>query len=133
MIEVLALAAVVATGLYLLALGAASLLAPSRAANFLLGFAGTPFRHFLELALRLVVGSALILLAPRMYLSAAFNLAGWVLLATTACLLLIPWRWHHRFAQRTVPLAMQHLILVGCASLVCGGLVLAAVVCGSAA
>ena len=131
MIEVLALAAVVAAGLYLIALGTASLLTPSRAANFLLGFAGTPFKHFLELALRLIVGGALILLAPRMYLSGAFNLAGWVLLATTACLLLIPWRWHHRFAQCAVPLAMQHLKLVGSASLALGGLILVAVVRGS--
>jgi hypothetical protein len=133
LIEVFALVAVVLTALYLLALGAASLVAPARASRFLLGFASSLPTHFVELFLRLLVGAALVVYAPRMFLSSAFNLFGWVLLVTTACLLLVPWRWHHRFAQFAVPRVTRYIGLVGVASLVIGGFILAAVALGSAA
>ena len=133
LIEVFALVAIVLTALYLLALGAASLVAPARASRFLLGFASSQPLHFVELFLRLLVGAALVLYAPRMFLSGAFNLFGWVLLVTTACLLLVPWQWHHRFAQFAVPRVTRYIGLVGVASLVIGGFILAAVARGSAA
>jgi len=133
LIEVLALVAIVLAALYLLALGAASLVAPARASRFLLGFASSQAIHFVELTLRLLVGAALVLYAPRMFLSAAFNLFGWVLLVTTACLLLVPWRWHHRLAQYAVPRVTPHIVVVGVASMLIGGFILAAVARGSAA
>lgn len=133
MIEILALAAVVLAGLYLLALGAASLVAPVRASRFLLGFASSQSLHFVELLLRFVVGAAFVLSAPRLPLSGAFSFFGWVLLVTTVCLLLVPWRWHRRFAQHAVPHATRYITLVGVASLALGGLILAAVSRGSAA
>ena len=133
MIEVLALAVVVLTGLYLIALAAVSLFMPTYANRFLLGFADSAFKHYAELFVRLMVGTALVLYAPRMLLPSAFTLFGWVLLVTTACLFLIPWRWHHQFAQQAVPRAARHITLVGLASLALGGLILAAVVRGSAA
>ena len=131
--EAFALAVVVLGGLYLLALGVASLVVPARASRFLLGFAGSQAAHFAELALRFVVGAALVSHAPRMYLSGAFNLFGWVLLVTTACLLFVPWRWHHRFARQAVPRATRHIRLFGLACLAIGGLILAAVARGGAA
>ena len=99
----------------------------------MLGFASSQPVHILELFLRFVVGAAFVLYAPRMFLSGAFNLFGWVLLVTTACLLLVPWRWHQRFAQQAVPRATRHITLIGLASLAIGGLILAAVARGSAA
>ena len=131
--EAIALAVVVLAGLYMLALGAASLVMPARASRFLLGFAASQSAHFTELLLRFVVGAAVVLSAPRMSLSGAFNFFGWVLLVTTACLLLVPWRWHRRFAQHAVPHAIRYIALVGVASLAFGGLILAAVSRGSAA
>jgi hypothetical protein len=133
MIEVLALTVVVLAGLYFIALAAASLFLPVRANRFLLGFADSAPKHYAEMFLRVVVGAALILHAPRMLHSGAFTIFGWLLLLTTACLLLVPWRWHHRFAQHVVPLAIRHITLVGLVSLVLGGLILAAVVRGSGA
>lgn len=127
MIEAVALAVIVLAGLYLLALGAASLAAPSRASRFFLGFASTRFAHFSELFLRGGVAAALVLYAPHMAVAEVFNLAGWVLLITTVLLALIPWRWHQRFAQHAVPHATRHMTLMGLASLTLGGLVLAAV------
>ena len=133
MIEALALAVVVLAGLYLLVLGAASLAAPVRASRFLLGFAASGPIHFAELLLRFVVGAAFVLASPRMPLSGAFNFFGWVLLVTTACLLLVPWGWHRRFARNAVPHATRHMTLLGAASLALGGFLLAAVARGSAA
>jgi hypothetical protein len=132
LIEVVALAAIVLAALYLLALGAAALLMPARSSRFLLGFARSPPIHLLELFLRFVVGAALVCYAPRMLLAGAFNLSGWVLLVTTTCLLLLPWRWHRRFAEYTVPRVTRHITLVGFASLAIGGVLLAAVAYGSA-
>ena len=132
MIELFALAVVVLAALYLLALGAASLVVPARASRFLLGFAASQSVHFAELLLRLVVGAALVFFAPHMSFSGAFIFFGWVLLVTTACLLLVPWRWHRRFTQHAVPHATRYIRLIGVASLAFGGLMLAAVSRGSA-
>lgn len=133
LIEVFALAAIVLAALYLLTLGAAALVAPARASRFLLGFASSQSIHFIELSLRFVVGVALVLYAPRMFFSGGFKMFGWVLLVTSACLLLIPWQWHHRFAQYAVPLFTRYIVLMGLVSLAIGGFILAAVVRGSAA
>ncbi len=133
LLETIALAVVLLAGVYLLALGAASLAVPARAKRFLLAFASSRSVHFFELSLRFVAGAALLSYAPRMSFPGAFNLFGWVLIVTTAFLLLIPWQWHHRFAQQAVPYATRHIGLVGLASLVIGGLILGAVVRGSAA
>jgi uncharacterized protein YjeT (DUF2065 family) len=132
-LETIALAVVVLAGLYLLALGVASLAAPTLANRFLLGFAGSQSVHYAELLVRFVVGVAFVFYAPRMFLSVAFNGFGLILLVTTTALLLVPWPWHHRFAQQAVPRATRHIRFIGIASLAVGGLILAAVVHGSAA
>ena len=126
MIEVMAFAIVVAAGLFFVALGGMSLVAPSNTSRFLLGFAGSPSKHYAELALRFVVGGAFVFHARQMLFSTVFSIFGWILLVTTAVLLLVPWRWHHRFAQRSVPEALRVLPLVGVSSIALGGLVLVA-------
>ena len=132
-LEVLALAVVLLSGLYLLALGTASLLAPARASRFLLGFASSSSVHFAELLLRFIAGAGFVLYAPRMIFPGTFNFFGWLLLVTTGGLLVVPWRWHHRFAQRAVPLFTGHIAWVGLVSLVIGGFILWAVLHGKVA
>lgn len=132
MVEVMALAIVVAAGAFLTALGAASLFAPTHASRFLLGFASSPGKHYAELGLRFLAGGAFVLAAPYVILPAAFSVFGWVLVATTAGLLLVPWRWHQGFAQRAVPGALRFLPLVGASSVALGVLVLLAVYRGNA-
>lgn len=133
MIEAAALAVTVIAGLYLLALGAASLAVPSQASRFLLRFASTRRIHFSELFLRGVFGAALVICAQRMALADIFSLFGWVLLITAAGMAFIPWRCHQRFAQRAVPHAARHMTLLGLASLILGSLILAAAGLGPAA
>lgn len=127
-LNILALLGVVLTGAYFVGLAVVAFAAPEKAGRFLLGFAGTPFAHFLEMALRLAVGAAFVIRAPLMLFPEAFKLFGWVLVVTTACLLAVPWRWHRRFAQRVVPQALRRLRLVAMVSLALGALVLVAAV-----
>jgi hypothetical protein len=132
-LEAFYLVVVVLAGMYLLVLGSVSLFFPARASKFLLGFASSGLVHFTELFLRCVAGAALVLHAPRMALAGAFTFFGCVLLVTTAGLLLVPWRWHQRFALQFVPLYTRYIALIGLVSLALGGLILWAVVRGSAA
>ncbi|MFY8063825.1 MAG: hypothetical protein ACOVN2_08975 [Usitatibacteraceae bacterium] len=133
LITPLALVVVVLVGLYMLALGAASRCVPAPAGRFVRGVARPGLVHFVELFLRLLAGAALVLSAPNMYFSTAFLLFGWVLVITTASLLVVPWRWHRRFAQQAVPQAMRYIFLIGLASLCFGAFVLFAVARGNAA
>lgn len=133
MIESLSLFVVVLTGLYFCALAAASLIVPAAANRFLLGFASSPRVHYTELLIRLLVGWSLVMYAPQVIASVAFRLFGWVLIITSACLFLVPWRWHQRFAQQVVPWATRYIKLIGLFSLVLGGLIMAAIVRGIAA
>lgn len=126
-----ALAVVVAAGAYLVVLGWTCLAAPARAGRFLSSFARSPRWHYAELLVRFLVGGAFVLAAPGMPLAGVFALVGWVLLATTAGLLLLPWRWHRRIAAGTVPRVQRALPLLGVASIALGIALLGAVVFGT--
>jgi hypothetical protein len=132
MIERVSAAIVLLAALYLLGLAAISFIAPHRAARFLNGFASSPRVHFSEMLLRLIVGCAFVMNASRMLYSEAFWLFGWLLIVTTVVLLLLPWRWHHRFAQKVVPPITRHVWLFGIVSLPLGGAILFAVLRGGA-
>jgi hypothetical protein len=131
MLELLSTAGVYLAGAYLLGLGVVAFVAPALATRFLLGHAGTAAVHYLELLIRAAVGAAFLIHAPSMRFSAVFLGVGWVLLATTAALVAVPWRWHQRFAQRSVPLAVRFLPLIAAASLLMGSLVLLAAADGA--
>lgn len=132
MIGILASALVLVTGFYFVALAIVSLVAAGRAERFLRGFASSAPAHYFELLIRLVVGGSILLHAPNMLFSSAFRLFGWILVITTVVLFAVPWRWHHRFAQKSVPHAVRHLRLFGLASLALGGFILASVILGAA-
>lgn len=127
MIQALAIVLVAGVGAFLVALGLAALLRPQLAQSFLLGFAGSPTRHYAELTVRLAIGCALVLASPALPAAAAFSLFGWVLLATTGVMVLVPWHIHRTFAQATVPMALRHLPAIGLASLAAGASTLWAV------
>jgi hypothetical protein len=132
MTAMLASSLVLLTGLYFVGLAMVSLLSPARAAHFLQSMAGSAYAHYLELLLRLVVGSAILVQAPRMLFPGVFVAFGWILVVTTAGLFAIPWQWHHRFAQRSVPYAVRNLKLVAFAAFVFGGFILTAAIRGTA-
>lgn len=128
MISAGALVIVLTAALYLLALGGSALVRPAFARRFLGGFATTRRLHFTELALRILVGAALVITAPRMAVGTAALGFGWLLVGTSVGLALIPWRLHQRFAAWSVPQAIEYLPLIGVASLAGGiGLIVALV------
>jgi hypothetical protein len=129
-LNLVALSVVVLAGLYLVALGAGAWRAPARVVRFLGGFAGSARVHYLELALRLAVGAAMLLAAPVVRHPAVFTGFGWILVATTLVLAAVPWRLHRRFADRTVPSATRHLPLIAIASCLLGVLLLGSVALG---
>jgi len=130
MVNLFATVLVFLAGAYLVGLAALALFAPSRATAFLGAFAGSASAHYLELCVRLALGLALLRCAPRMLFPHVFTGFGWVLVLTTAALFLMPWRWHHRFAQMSGPLATRNLKLFAFGSFAGGILVLLSVVLG---
>ncbi len=131
MLNALAMMVVLLVGIYLIALGGAAWWFPERARRFLAGFASSAFTHYMELASRLLAGWALLHHAPEMRFSRLFVLVGWLLVLTTAALVAVPWRLHHRFARWAVPIATGHLRLVALASVLLGSVVVASVILGA--
>lgn len=133
MLDLLALITVLSAGLYLIALALVSFLKPDWASGFLLGFASSASIHYLELAIRIAIGSAFVISAPRMMFPEIFHLFGWILIGTSACLLLIPWQWHQMFARQAVPKALRHIKPVAAISLLLGVVIIAFTMLGSVA
>ena len=120
MLLIAAQATLLLVALYFVLLGAVSLFKPARASSFLLGFATTSRKHYVELLARVVVGFSLLTIAPKSSYSMALSAFGWLLLLTTGVMALVPWRVHQRFAQASVPRALRFLPLIGVASLALG-------------
>lgn len=131
MISSLAFAIVVLLALYFLAIGMAALFAPAKASRFLLGFAASARAHYAEMLARFIAGAALLVQAPRMLHPEVFRGFGWLLVITTALLLLLPWRRHRRFAAWSVPQALRYLGAIGVCSLALGSLLMVALLRGS--
>lgn len=133
MLFVVARAIVVAVAIYFMALGTIALVRPKSAHAFLLGFADTSLKHYAELAARLIVGSAMLLVARDSAYPAALAAFGWILVVSTAFMALMPWRLHHRFSQSAVPRALRYLPLISVSSLIMGGLLFWVAAAGKAA
>lgn len=107
-------------GGYLICLGGLSTFRPALTAQFFLGFADNAKLHYIELTIRLAIGWALLQQSSSMLFAKWMEVIAWILLVTTACLFLLPWRWHRNFAQMVVPYANRYLTLMGIVSLVLG-------------
>ncbi|MCB1609906.1 MAG: hypothetical protein KDI71_23335 [Xanthomonadales bacterium] len=111
MISHLAAAVVIAFAAFMIGLGLLIILRPKLSARFLLAFASSARAHFLEQGLRLLFGTALLLRAPQMAQGWLFEWLAWVVIVTTLGLLVFPWRWHQRFAQRVLPTVVRFQIV----------------------
>ena len=113
---------------YLLLLGVGAFTRPAGTARFLGAFAQTLPAHFLELALRVAVGAALIIRSPAMHFAQGVAVFGWILVGTSVLIALMPWRLHQRFARWSVPLATRRMRFLGVGATVAGLVVLYALV-----
>lgn len=107
-------------GLYLGGLATVAFAKPERARRFLDSFASTASIHFIELILRLIVGTAFVHYAPQMKFSGVFTVFGWTLVVTTAVMFFVPWKLHRRFAEWSVPLATKRMMLLGFGTYIAG-------------
>jgi hypothetical protein len=129
MLTVVALVVALLVATFLVTLGVACFIRPLRAERFLGSLATTARLHFIEVILRLVAGGALVVSGPGMLLGRAIAAFGWIVLATSVGMALVPWRLHHRFASAVVPHVFRHLRVVGLVAAAGGlGLLVALVV-----
>ncbi|RDX36375.1 hypothetical protein DZA50_04745 [Kangiella sp. HD9-110m-PIT-SAG07] len=96
------------------------LLAKPKAIQFLNAFVKTPWHHFLEQTLRLIVGASIVVHAPNMAFSEFFGVFGWVIIITSLMLVGLPWRWHRTFAQKVIPTVIKFIQLYGILCLALG-------------
>ncbi len=115
---------VVGFGLALIALAVLTVVAPARTVKFLRGFASSARAHYTEQVLRLIAGAAIVVFAAEMRFAALFTVFGWLIVLTAIGLLVMPWRWHRRFAEWAIPLAIRRLRLYALGAFGLGTLVL---------
>lgn len=124
---------VVAFGLFLVALTGVAFAKPAIAERFLTAFASSARTHYVEQIVRLLIGAALVVLAPTMWQPKIFWLVGWAIVVSSVALMCVPWQWHHRFAERVLPIVVRHLKLCAIGPFAFGALLLYAVFAGSGA
>ena len=133
MLVVVAKTVLLAVALFFLLLGLLALARPSVAERFLLGFATSASKHYVELSLRLLAGGAMLAAAPHSAQPMGLTVFGWLLIGTTLFMALVPWRTHRRFAETSVPQALRFLPIIGVSSFVLSGWLLWSVFIASAA
>lgn len=130
LITTTAAAVLVAFCLGLTAFAVLSFARPAKVERFLHSFASSARAHFTEQLARLLIGAALVVRAPEMWQPSAFLALGWLIVGTAIALMLLPWRWHHRFAQWAIPMVIRHLRLYALAVAAFAGLLVFATFLG---
>jgi len=117
---------IVVVGFCLFLIGLAVVIAtkPSLAERFLRSFASSARAHYTEQGLRLLVGAAIVNFASSMWYPELFKLFGWLIVVTAVGLLLVPWRWHHKFGMWVMPLVIRHMRLFALGASALGAFVL---------
>ena len=124
---------VVAFGVLLIAFTGVAFAKPATAERFLRLFASSARTHYVEQVSRLLIGAALVVLSPGMWQPNIFWLVGWAIVVSSAALMCVPWRWHHRFGERVGPILFRHLRLYAVGAFAFGALLLFGVFAGGAA
>ena len=115
---------VVAFGFCLIGFGFMIAFKPLLAERFLESFASSARAHYTEQTSRLIAGAALVTFSPSMWYPDLFKSFGWLIIITAVGLFLVPWRWHHRFSEWAIPLAIRHLRLYALGAFMLGAIVL---------
>ena len=131
--SVVAAVLVVAFGLSLIALPGVASAKPAIVERFFAAFASSARTHYMEQVLRSLIGAALVVRSPTMWQPKMFWFFGWAIVVSSAVLLCIPWQWHHRFAERLLPLVVRHLRLYVVGSFIFGALLVYGVFAGGGA
>lgn len=123
-VSVLSGGVVVSFGLSLIGLAALIVAKPSRAEGLLRGFASSARTHYIEQGVRLVVGAATVDFASSMRYPELFTVFGWLIIASTAGLLLMPWQWHNKFGALVMPPLFRRIQFFALGACALGALIL---------
>ncbi len=123
-VTLLAEIVVVVFALFLLGLAVVALVKPAVAARFFSSFAGSARAHYTEQVFRMLIGASLVVLSPAMWSADFFRIVGWMIVVTSAGLMVLPWRWHHRFGRWAIPLLIRRMQVYAVGLLVFGVLLL---------
>jgi hypothetical protein len=115
---------VVGFGIFLIGLAGVVFVKAELAERFFKSFASSARAHYIEQAFRLLIGSSIVVFSPAMWHADLFRLVGWVIVVTTVGLLLMPWRWHHRFGEWAIPLVLHYMRLYAVGLLAFGAFLL---------
>lgn len=102
---------IVGFSLFLMGLTVVVFTKPVLAERFLMSFASSARAHFVEQGCRLLVGSALVVRSPAMWQTRVFGLIGWAVVVSSVVLVVLPWRWHHRFGVLVLPTFVRYMRL----------------------
>ncbi|MDX1644662.1 MAG: hypothetical protein R3244_09925, partial [Thermoanaerobaculia bacterium] len=80
--------------------------------------------HYTEQMLRLIAGAAFVWAVPEMRFPRFFEIFGWFLAGSALVLMVMPWHWHRRFGEWTIPVAVRHAKLYAAGALALGVFVL---------
>lgn len=97
--------------MFLIGLAGVVFVKPALAERFFKLFASSARAHYTEQAVRLLIGASIVAYSPVMWQANLLQLVGWGIVGTTVGLLLMPWRWHHRFGQWAIPLVLRNMRL----------------------
>lgn len=110
--------------IFLIGLAVLIVVKSKKAEQFLSAFASSARTHYTEQIARLIVGLAIVVLAPYMWYSNMFTVFGWILVVTSIGLMLIPWHWHHKYGKWAIPLALRFMKVFAFGAFLLGVLVL---------
>lgn len=112
-------------GVFIILVGFLMLFAPKKARAILRKAGSTNFINYAEITIRLIPAIAMILYADFSKLPIAFKIFGWIMVATSVILYIVPRKTHHRFsmksADRLKPIYFQ---LISPFAMLLGGLII---------
>ena len=90
----------------------------TKAQQFLEAFVKNLRYHFLEQGLRLIVGVAFVIHSSASQTQETpyikfFNYLGWAIILSSLLLIILPWRWHQKFAQTVIPTVVKWIQFYG--------------------
>ncbi|WP_336985511.1 hypothetical protein [Altererythrobacter aquiaggeris] len=115
MIQPIALGIVILGAGWLVFVAGLCLAAPERARAALGAMGSTWPVHAVEHVLRATAGAALVIRADLSKFPAAFEIAGWFMVVSSALILILPRRWHHAYAAawaKRIPLWMYRVLAI---------------------
>jgi hypothetical protein len=124
---------VVAFGLFLIVLTGVAFAKPALAARFLMSFASSARTHYIEQAVRLLIGTSLVVLSPTMWQANVFWFIGWAIVVSSVALILLPWQWHHQLGERVLPMIVRRMNVYAIGLLAFGAFLLYGVLAGGGA